>query len=218
MAEVYVEGVIGSDFWDEGVTVKGVREKLEGVDREEPLTVYVNSPGGYASEGLGLRSFLAAWHGKVTAQVMGWAASAASVVLLGADEIVMAAGSQIMIHDPWTIAEGNAADLRGISEHLEHSAENIAALYAARMGVEASVAREAMLAETWYNADEAVAAGLADMALDAKSGVKAQLRPIPAAFKYRNVPEIADRTPAGPSIAVQAMQRRLALTKAQWVA
>jgi ATP-dependent protease ClpP protease subunit len=218
MAEVYVEGVIGSDFWDEGVTVKGVREKLEGVDREEPLTVYVNSPGGYAHEGLGLRSLFAEWSGKVTAQVMGWAASAGSIVLLGADEIVMAAGSQIMIHDPWTVAEGNAADMRKASEQLEHSAENIAALYAARMGVEAGVARKAMLAETWYNADEAVAAGLADVALDAKSGVKAQLKPIPAAFNYRHAPKIDDASPAGPSMAVRAMQRRLALTKAQWVA
>jgi len=68
----------------------------------------------------------------------------------------------LMIHDPWGLVIGNAADMREMGELLDKHGDNIAAIYAARAGGEVATWRERMLAETWYLADEAYTAGLVD--------------------------------------------------------
>jgi hypothetical protein len=95
--------------------------------------------------------------------VVGLEASAASFIAQAGDRVTMAANSQLMIHDAFGVCVGTASDMEAMRDLLDFQSRNIASLYATRTG-EGNVAdwRDAMRAETWYSAEEAVDAGLAD--------------------------------------------------------
>ena len=99
---------------------------------------------------------------KVIAYVDGLAASIASVIVMAADEIVMGEGSYMMIHEPWSIAIGNYKDMHKEGDLLEKVGGSIADTYMKRSGKEEEEVLSLMEAETWFTADEAVAAGFAD--------------------------------------------------------
>lgn len=160
-AKLHVYGTIGSSEWWDDVASPSLVRELDALDVDE-ITMYVNSPGGIADDGVAIMNALARNKAKVVAYVDGLAASAASIVLLGADEIVMGAGSRLMIHDAWSIAWGQASVLEKAAQRLDKLSQTLAGLYAQRAGGEASEWRAAMVAETWYTAEEAVDAGLAD--------------------------------------------------------
>lgn len=126
------------------------------------IRLLINSPGGDVFDGTAIMNILAAHPARVTAVVQGLAASAASFIAVGADELVMNPGSMLMIHDASTGVYGWADDLRQMADLLDKISDNLAALYARKAGGTAADWRETMKAETWYTADEAVTAGLAD--------------------------------------------------------
>ncbi|TIC78786.1 head maturation protease, ClpP-related [Nocardioides sp. GY 10127] len=148
-------------FW--GVSAKEVAEALDALDESvTDITVRVNSPGGECFEGLAILNLLRAHRARVTAVVDGLAASAASFIAAGCDETVMAPGTTMMIHDPWSSAWGcNADEMRKEAGILDKIAESMASLYADAAGGTAADWRAVMVEETWYTADEAVTAGLA---------------------------------------------------------
>lgn len=153
-------------YW--GVSSTEVAQALDLVPDGTPVVeVHLNSPGGQATEGVAIANLLRQHPAKVVAVVDGLAASAASVVAMGADEVVMAPSSQMMIHDASGGAWGTAGFLEKQARALHHLSDMYAAAYAGKAGGEASEWRELMLAETWYSPAEAVAAGLADRVLDA---------------------------------------------------
>lgn len=148
-------------FW--GISAQEVAEALDklGSDVTE-IRLHINSPGGEIFEGIAIKNVLRAHQAKVVAVVDGLAASAASFIAVSMDETVMGENTQLMIHDGWGICIGPAADMRKTAELLDHLSDNIASMYAAKAGGSTEEWRDAMLAETWYSADEAVEAGLAD--------------------------------------------------------
>jgi len=149
-------------FW--GISANEVRQALEEFPASQvtEIHVHVNSPGGDVFEASAINNVLAAHPAKVKVMVDGLAASAASVVAVRADELVMGLGTELMIHDVWTIAIGNASTLRSAADLADKLSDDIAIQYALKAGGDPETWREAMLAETWYSAEEAVAAGLAD--------------------------------------------------------
>jgi hypothetical protein len=90
------------------------------------------------------------------------AASAASFIAMGGDEVVMARNSELMIHDAFGMAMGDSNIMRDLADRLDKVSDNIASIYAEKAGGTVEDWRTAMRAETWYSAEEAVAAGLAD--------------------------------------------------------
>lgn len=128
------------------------------------LEVHINSPGGDVFDGIAIMNALKQHDGQVTVMVDGLAASAASVIAMAAapGQLVMCPGSMLMIHEAWSMAIGSASDLRQTADLLDKASDNIADLYAARTGKPAAEMRAAMAAESWYKAQEAVDAGLAD--------------------------------------------------------
>lgn len=150
-------------FW--GVSASEFADTLDGLDSDvNEIRLHINSPGGEVFEAVAILNQLRNHSAKVVAIVDGLAASAASFIAAGADELIMGENSQLMIHDAWGICVGNAADMRDLGERLDHLSDNIAAIYAAKTSTEVPGWRAAMLAETWYSADEAVDSGLADRA------------------------------------------------------
>jgi ATP-dependent protease ClpP protease subunit len=126
------------------------------------LTVRVNSPGGSVFEGVAIANALRAHPAAVTVRVEGLAASIASVIALAGEKLVMAPNSMFMIHDASCSTWGDAAEMRKTAEVLDKISDNIADAYAVKAGGTRAEWRGRMLAETWYTADEAVEAGLAD--------------------------------------------------------
>lgn len=171
-ARVDVFDDIGGGFWSDGVTPSSFSAQLSGV--KGPLDVHISSAGGDVFDGLAIAEAIRAYSGTVTTYVDGIAASIASVIAQAGQKRVMAQGSMLMIHDAWGFPdEPNEAGLLKMAATLGKVSDNLAAQYAARAGGTAAQWREAMRAETWYTADEALAAGLADEV----SGQPAELPP-----------------------------------------
>lgn len=126
------------------------------------LDVHVNSPGGDIFDGLAIYQALKDHPATVTMHVDGLAASIASVIVMAADKLIMAPKASMMIHDGWTMGMGNAAELRKVADLLDKQSQIIASVYADRAGQTADFWRDRMRDETWYNAEEALAAGLVD--------------------------------------------------------
>lgn len=145
------------DVIDE-VTAQKVKAMVVG---ELPLTVHINSPGGSVTDALAIYSILRKHPGRVTAIVDGLCASAATLVALAADEIVMAEHSLLMVHNPWTVASGDADQMRKTADTLDIASREMAALYTERTGLSAEKITAIMGAETWFNSYEAVDAGFA---------------------------------------------------------
>ena len=156
------------DSWggDWGTSAREFITALDGIDSPN-IRLHINSPGGEVYEAIAVRNALGAHRGRGTAGGDGLAASAASFIAAGAEELAMSPNTELMIHDPWGLGIGNAADFRDLASRLDHIGDNIASIYAAKAGGSVTDWRDAMLAETWYSADEAVSAGLADLVLDA---------------------------------------------------
>ncbi|WP_063017182.1 MULTISPECIES: head maturation protease, ClpP-related [Nocardia] len=126
------------------------------------ITVRINSPGGDVYEAIALLNTLRGHPAHITTVVDGLAASAASFVAMAGDEVVVCRNAELMIHDAWVYASGNADELRKHAENLDRISNNIASIYAEKAGGTVEEWRAVMQAETWFSASEAVAAGLAD--------------------------------------------------------
>ena len=163
-ADVYIYDVIDS-YW--GVNASEFVTELAALDVEN-INLYVNSPGGSVFDGTAIMNALRRHKAHVTATVDGLAASAASFIVQAADEVVMGFGAEMMIHEASAVCWGNAADMEETAKVLNQLSETIASVYAERAGGTTEEWRTAMHAETWYTAEEAVAAGLADRVVTRK--------------------------------------------------
>lgn len=165
---ISIMDVIGEDWWTgEGVTARRVQEALRRAGGQ-PVTVNINSPGGDMFEGLAIYNVLREHPAKVTVKVLGIAASAASIIAMAADEIIMSLGSMMMIHNAWAMVIGNRHDFADAASVFETFDRSMASIYAARTGMDetavlAMMDGEARAADgTYMTADEAVAKGFAD--------------------------------------------------------
>lgn len=160
-ADLYIYDVIDSwgGFW--GVSATDVVEAISAVTASV-LNVHLNSPGGDYFEAVAIHNALLSHSATIHVYVDGMAVSAASVVAMAGERVVMGVGAQMMIHNARTIAIGTAADLRAQADRLDKVDGDIAGFYRRKAGGELEAWRAAMAAETWYTADEALAAGLAD--------------------------------------------------------
>lgn len=156
-AEIWVYAEIGG--W--GVTAEGLVSELAALNVAE-ITVHLNSPGGDVFDGIAIMNALRDHPANVTVKVDALAASIASVIAQAGNKIIMGNNSMMMIHNASGFAVGEGKDLRKMADLLDSTTANIADVYAQRAGGKAADWRAAMDEETWYSAEEAVAAGLAD--------------------------------------------------------
>lgn len=169
VTEVFLYDGIGGWF---GVEASQFVRDLSNIESGN-IVLRVNSPGGDVYDALAMMNALKRHKAKVTATVDGIAASAASFILMAADEVIMGKGAEIMIHDALIMAMGNAADMRAEAEFLDRISNTIASVYSGRAGGTTEQWRELMVAETWYTAEEAVTAGLADSVVGAENDERA---------------------------------------------
>lgn len=156
-AEIWVYAEIG--MW--GITAEGLVSELAALNVAD-ITVHLNSPGGDVFDGIAIMNALRDHPAYVTVKVDALAASIASVIAQAGNKIIMGRNSTMMIHNASGYAQGEAEDLEKMATLLRSTTENIANVYTERAGGKAKDWLAAMKEETWYTADEAVAAGLAD--------------------------------------------------------
>jgi ATP-dependent protease ClpP protease subunit len=169
-AEIMVYDVIGSDPWGgRGLTAEMFRNALKEIPRERELHVRVNSRGGDVHEGMAIKNCLDEWPKKVTATIDGVAASTASWMILGADQVRAPKTSQMFIHDAMGLAMGNAEEMRSLADSLDKTSDQIAGIYADKTGKGVRTMRQMMKEETLLTGEEAAELGLVDELVDGKA-------------------------------------------------
>lgn len=154
--------VIGEDWWTGGgVTAKKVASQLRAIG-DRPVEVHVNSPGGDMFEGIAIYNVLREHSQPVTVKVMGMAASAASVLAMAGDEILIGAASFLMIHNCWVVAVGNRHDMAETSAFLEPFDSAMADVYAERSKSDRKAIAKWMDQETYMSGSMAIERGFAD--------------------------------------------------------
>ena len=156
-----LEGPIDEEsFWGDEVTPKAFREELEADSGD--ITVWINSPGGNVFAAAEIYTMLRDYQGAVTVKIDAIAASAASVIAMAGNKVLMSPVAMLMIHDPSTIAMGNARDMEKAISTLNEVKESIINAYAFKTGLTHNRIAKLMENETWMNAKKAVELGFAD--------------------------------------------------------
>lgn len=188
-------GPIGPDLFEpeNAITAKSVMEQLYEADGD--VTVRISSPGGDVYTGIDIMNALKNYPGEVTVIVESLAASAASFIAVGgADRVLMRESSELMLHRAWTFTDGNADDVRKTLADLERQDVKLANIYAGKAGGDVQDWLDVMSAETWYTAEEALAAGLVDEIISAP----AKAAPAPPVALARKRFKFANRAAAPP--------------------
>lgn len=160
--ELYIYDLIG----DWGVSANAFARELAEL-RADQIDVRLNSKGGDAWDGVAIYNALKTHPARCEVYVDGIAASAASVIMMAGERVVMRRGTRTMVHDASMMAWGNAAVMIEAAEILDGISQDMAGVYAAKAGGTPEQWRERMRGEgqrdgTWYSAEESVAIGLAD--------------------------------------------------------
>jgi ATP-dependent Clp protease protease subunit len=169
--EMNMLDVIGEDWWTGGgITANRVKAQLDQNKDAKTIKVLMNSPGGDAFEGLAIQSLLKRTGARIEIEVIGLAASAATVISMAGDSIAIHEGALFMIHEAWTFAMGTKRDMRQVADFLEKVDGSILDIYARRTGRPAAEITPLVEATTWMTAHEAVAQKFATSVIAAKSG------------------------------------------------
>lgn len=185
-ARIDLYGIIGSSWWDEAISASQFNKDLKALGAVDTIHLHINSEGGDVFDAQAMYSNLTQHQARVVCHIDGLAASAASFLAMAGDEIRIAEGAWMMIHNAWSIAMGDAAKMREAANLLDSVSTSIGDIYAARTGKKCARAEitTMMDAETWMNGRECVDKGFADVLVENKR--VAALLTSPANF--RNLP------------------------------
>ena len=161
-----IEGPIGEeDWWGDG-SMTGSREFRKQLQGMKNVTVHINSPGGDVMAGAeiysALREHSMNGKGRVKVIITALAASAASVVAMAGDEILISPVAYMMIHNPWSMAVGDAREMRKTAKTLDEITEGLITAYQRRTGKTRDQLKKMLENETWMSAQTCVDEGFAD--------------------------------------------------------
>lgn len=161
-ATISIYDFIGEDAWTgNGWTAKRVAGVLRSIG-EKDVILAINSPGGDVFEGIAIYNLFREHKGKVSVKVMGLAASAASVIAMAGDEILMGQGAMMMIHNSWGVTVGNQFDHEASRDVLVAIDNSMGGIYSARSGRDEKTVADMLAKDTWMSAAQAIEQGFAD--------------------------------------------------------
>ena len=168
---LFLNGTIAEDSWfDDDVTPQMFQAELVGGSGD--ITVWINSPGGDCVAAAQIYNMLREYEGKVTVKIDGIAASAASVIAMAGDTVLMSPVSMMMIHNPMTIAFGDSGEMQKAIDMLSSVKDSIINAYELKTGLSRTKLAHLMDAETWMDAGKAVELGFADGIIKRGGGVE----------------------------------------------
>ncbi|MGM0882606.1 MAG: head maturation protease, ClpP-related [Bacillota bacterium] len=210
VAELLLYGEISSyEYWGDEVTPKQINEELNALGAVDEINVRINSPGGEVFAGVAIHAMLTRHNAKINVFVDGYAASIASIIAMAGDTITMAKGSYMMIHNPSGGVRGTAAEMRKYADVLDQIRDSMVGIYSAKTGKTSEDIIPLLDAETWMDADSAVAQGFAH-GVEQGVAVAASIRGKTAIIngvemdwsKFKNAPKLPEDKPAAPTAAV----------------
>lgn len=154
-------------FFEDTISAKAVKNALDDVDKD--IVIRLNSGGGDVFEGVEIYNYLKSLSNHVTVEVTSLAASAASLVAMAGDNIIIRTGANMMIHEASTMAFGNKSDIQKTLNALTAIDTSIVDIYQERTGLDKDEIVNLIANETWFTADEAVKKGFADEKSSRKS-------------------------------------------------
>ena len=158
---LFLNGTIAEESWfDDEVTPALFKDELNS--GEGDITVWINSPGGDCIAAAQIYNMLMDYKGNVTVKIDGIAASAASVIAMAGNKVIVSPVSMIMIHNPATIAAGDTAEMQKAIAMLDEVKESIINAYEIKTGLSRARLSHLMDAETWMDANSAIEMGFAD--------------------------------------------------------
>lgn len=208
VGELLLYGDIANYSWyGDEVTPKQFKKDLDALGDISQLNVFINSPGGDAFAGQAIYTMLKRHKASVWTYIDGLAASAASVVAMSGDKIIMPLGSMMMIHNAWTIALGNADELRKVADDLEKISNTVLLSAYSRSGQTEEKIKELLAAETWLTAQEALELGFADE-IEESQQIAASINGTTLTIgnqtadtsRYKNLPRKLSKDPPGDDI------------------
>lgn len=187
--QLLLYGDIGQYYSWSGISLDGVVSALAGKSADT-IEVFINSYGGDMFESIAIKNYLIRRPEKIITYVDGIAASGGSLIAMAGDEIIMPKDAQLMIHNPWTIAAGNADDFRKLADEMDKANTSIQETYLTHFNDSREKLGELLAAESWLTAEEALAYGLATGLTDASEPAEPPADP-PAEPKTNKVNRIA---------------------------
>lgn len=198
--DVYIYGTISKYAWfddsdddiPEGASVKTVSQQIKALAGTSHINLYINSPGGDASEGIAIANWLGRQKFDIDVYIDALCASAATIIAFGCGgKVHIYNNAMCMIHNAWTTVCGaNAVELRAMAERLEMFDRSILSTYLDKVDgkLSSNELKEMMSAETWLDADECLKYGFADEIITSASTVAACL-PDEYLDQYKHIPE-----------------------------
>ncbi|WP_248615373.1 head maturation protease, ClpP-related [Leptotrichia trevisanii] len=160
-AELMLYGDIAESFWGDTISAKEVTEYLADLDVEN-INVYINSNGGVVDTAIAINNALRRHKAKVTVNIDGIAASAATLITCAGDTVRMPKNALFMIHNPSTIAMGDSEEMRKQADVLEKYKNSITETYLQKVNIDKEKLSELMDSESWLSAEEALKYGFID--------------------------------------------------------
>ena len=221
--EVY--GTIAEESWfDDDVTPQMFRDEL--FSGEGAVVIFLNSPGGDCVAASQIYTMLVEYKGTVTVKIDGIAASAASVIAMAGDTVLMAPTGMMFVHNPMTAAFGNKAEMEKAIEMLEEVKESIINAYERKTGLSRQKLSNLMDSDTWMNARRAIELGFADGMLgdavtdaapgyefSGKSAETSLINKITDKARREKPPESEPKEPVPHGRSVDVLMERLSLLK-----
>ena len=188
-AEIWIYEEIGEDFWTGGgITAKNFQKELSDIKASQ-IDLHINSPGGLVFDGITIYNLLKQHPANVTTYIDGLAASIASLIALAGDKVIMAENALYMIHNPYGMVAGNANDMRDFADKLDKVGGSISMAYISKTGKTDTEIKALLDAETWLNADEALAHGFIDeISGEVDMAACAKFIPAMQKAKFQNIP------------------------------
>ena len=165
-AKLILYGSIGSDeYWD-NISDKAFKQDIENLGDVENIILHINSPGGSVFSAVAIANTLKNHKAKITANIDGLAASAATIITSACDTVKMPKNALFMVHNPITFAYGNNQDMQKTLEMLNKVKNSIIETYLNKAKTDKETLSELMDNETWMSAEEAKEYGFIDEILD----------------------------------------------------
>ena len=164
VTEITIYGVIGGSWFSDSFSANDIDKALNEAG-DNDIIINLNSPGGDAFDGISIFNRLKRHNGKVTIHVDGWACSAASIIAMAGDKVVMELGSMMMIHEAGSLVWGTKTDMRKEADVLDELEEGVIDIYMTKSNESRENIREKVDAETWFSAKSALDIGFANVAV-----------------------------------------------------
>lgn len=193
--EIEIYDTIGKDWWSgKGVEAAEFAKELKKIPRGQEIVLRVSSNGGSVNDGLLIYNLLKERSAHLTCQIDSVAASIASVIVLAGREVKMPRNAKLMIHNPWSYAEGDANEMRKVAEKLDTYRDSLSVIYQQKTGRKLDEIHQWMDSEKWMNGDEAKALGFCDVVTDAEPNFQAcanldftGFKHVPEQLKNKNI-------------------------------